>query len=402
MRQTFKRLSICIALMATTITFTFIGCKKNGSVAKEASLDKLNDYEKDIKAQIAVLPYWEKLPTKITNHSIAAKTFLADKNNKPLNQSESANTPAAPCNFTTPAYCNMAQYARAYDCSVSTPGSDGVYYIDFSYELSWDNAPVTKGSKGYLKIYNTQTNALVVDEITNNLSVTIKDRGADPFNSGNNIYWVNFRIPNAIARQYLENTTGLYSLYTAALFATSCTNGTNYLVGSTPITSNGFTGASANDPCTRNDKVLCLIASSGQPNPTYAPSIYLAGVNACTYNSTFIKPDVIQGEYSLNGGLTWFSNFTGGCNNGSGFAKLNQLGLGGFMSAPSLASGTFDLIFRYRNWKYGDPVRNTIACNPYFTIPSLTASPADCTNQGNPSILNSGYTYYYYGTVTIP
>ncbi len=324
---------------------------------------------------------------------------MKTENNNPLSAGSTTGTPAA-CNFTTPAYCNLVQYARAYECGPN-PGSfnNEAYYLQFTYQLSWDNAIYTKLTKGYLKIYDVATNALVVDEIIGHYNkIDVTDIGPDPINTGNNIYRVVFTCPTKISLPIVNGGTA-YSVYTSALFSTTCSNGTNYLVGSAAVTSAGFTGASGNDPCKRNEKILCLLATNGT---TYAASVSVntvaSSINTCIYNSTFIAPDVIEAQYSLNGGLSWLSNMTGYGNGGTGLIPYNApTSTGFFMSGPTLPTGNYNLVFRYRNWKYTNP-------NWYANFPPLTPTPPSggngCVNGGN-GTTGSGYTYYYYGNITI-
>jgi hypothetical protein len=405
MKQTLKQITVCIFCMATIVMFSLIGCKKSGL---NADAEEQKGFEEDIKAQLAKLPYRDKLPMQLLEEKIPVTTFLADDNGNPLPVTGSPNAIAAPCNFTTPAYCNLVQYARGYDCNATTAASDGGYFMDFTYELSWDNAPFTRTSKGYLKVYNTQTNALVVDFVTGLGGVVVTTLGPDAAVPGNTKYRVNFRIANPVPVEYINNTAGLYSVYTSALFTTTCANGTNYTVGSAPVTSAGFTGASGNNPCTRNDKIFCTVSSSGGANPSYSVSAAcFTPLNFCTTYGNFTPPDVIQVEYSLTGGSPtsiWYHNLTGYNNNGTGFIPYNAPGSqGSFMSSPALPSGTYNIVYRYRNWKYNNAA--WFSTFPY-TPPTLSTA---CGNFGNmsaePDLLGysiSGMTYVYYGNLIVP
>ncbi len=392
MKVTYKKVTLTLLFMAAVMVFTFIGCKKT-SLVTNLTPQKLKGYEESIKAHWAGLSKIDKLPTQIFDVNIPVATFLADENNNPLPQT---NAPAA-CNFTTPVYCNLVQYARMYDCEANTGNADGGYYLQFTYELSWDNSIYTKTSKGYLKIYDAATNALVVNQIISyNNKIDVTNLGADFSNPGNNKYRVVFTAPTAVSRTMINAGTA-YNVFTSALFGTTCANGTNYLVGSAAVTSSNFTGASGNDPCKRNDKIQCLLA--GSTSVGYAPSAYVntlaAPDNTCNYNSTFIIPNVVEVEYSLNDGVTFLTNMTASSGSLQNYLKYPGFT---FTSAPNLTTGTYNLVFRYKNWKYGDPAK--IGAIP-FNIPSLTATPPDCTNTGSPTA-GSGFTYYYYGNVIIP
>jgi hypothetical protein len=402
MKIIFNKVTLTVFCMITVAVFTFIGCKKT-AIDAVATPEELKGYEADIKAQIAKLPEREKLPTQIFNENIPVTTFLADENNNPLPAGTSPNGTAAACNFTTPAYCNLIQYARAYDCNISGGASDAGYYLQFTYELSWDNAIYVNTSLGYLKIYDATTNALVVNETIPYRYIKVVDRGADNTNPGNNVYRVTFSCQAVISTAIVNGGTA-YNVFTSALFGTTCNNGTNYLVGSAAVTSSGFTGASGNDPCKRNEKIICLLASSGGNNPTYRPSASFVAQSTgyCGYNSTFIIPDVIEVEYSKDGGSTFSSNMTSGIGIPTGnYLEYNSAGGGPsipYTSGAVLTSGTYNIVFRHRNWKYGDPAR--LITNP-FTPPGTSGAPLDCTNAGN-GTAPSAYTYYYYGNVIIP
>lgn len=408
MKIIFNKITLTVLCMVTVAVFTFIGCKKT-AIDAVATPEELKGFEADIRAQIAKLPEREKMPTQIFDEKIPITTFLADENNNPLPAGSTPNGTAAPCNFTTPAYCNLVQYSRTYDCNVNNGGpTDAAFYLQFTYKLSWDNAIDINTSQGYLKIYDAATNALVVNETIPYRYIKVVNRGADPSNPGNNIYEVTFSCQTVISTAIVTGGAA-YNVFTSALFGTTCNNGTNYLVGSAAVTSTGFTGASGNDPCKRNDKVVFMgLASSGTPNPTYAASagsyVY-ATTGACGYTSTFVLPDLIEMEYSLNGGQTFNPNMIGSQGSTGKYLRYHIPGSGGivgttFTSSPTLASGNYNLVFRYKNWKYGNPANiNFIP----FVQPTL---PSDCTNMGN-QIANtpppvSGYTYYYYGNVTIP
>ena len=402
MKTIFKKITLTVMFMLTVAVFTFIGCKKT-AINADVTPEELKGFEADIRAQIAKLPEREKLPTQVFNENLPVTTFLADENNNPLPAGTSPNGILTPCNFTTPAYCNLVQYSRTYDCQISGGASDAGYYLQFTYRLSWDNAIYVNTSLGYLKIYDAATNALVVNETIPYRYIKVLDLGPDLGISGNNIYEVTFSCQTVISTA-IVNGGAAYDVFSSALFGTTCNNGTNYLVGSAAVTSSGFTGASGNDPCKRNEKILCLLASSGGSNPTYAPSasFITQTTGYCGYTSTFIIPDVIEVEYSLNGGTSFFSNMTSGPGIPTGnYLEYNGAGGGPtipWTSAPVLTSGTHNVVFRYRNWKYGDPARLTT--NP-FTQPGTSPSPLDCTNTGSGTAA-SAYTYYYYGNVIIP
>jgi hypothetical protein len=402
MKIIFNKITLTVFCMITVAVFTFIGCKKT-AIDAVATPEELKGYEADIKAQIAKLPEREKLPTQVFNENIPVTTFLADENNNPLPAGTSPNGTAAACNFTTPAYCNLIQYARAYDCNINNGGAtDAGYYLQFTYKLSWDNAIYVNTSLGYLKIYDATTNALVVNQTIPYRYIKVVDEGSDPINPGNNIYEVTFSCQAVISTGIVNGGTA-YNVFTSALFGTTCNNGTNYLVGSAAVTSSGFTGASGNNPCKRNDKIVFMgLASNGAPNPSYRPSastsIYPT-TGACGYTGTFILPDVVEVGYSTNGGFSWnTTNMTGYLGSNQNYLKYHDPnGNGGitYSSGAVLSSGTYNLVFRYRNWKY----TNTANLNTY---PIPIPTPPDCSNVGSALSPDGGYSYYHYGNVIIP
>lgn len=376
--------------MAAVIAFTFIGCKKNGT--DNYSAKENDDIVKLIKSELQKNIKEQGGTPLIIPLNIPVQTYLSDEKNNPVTYSSYGV--AAPCNFTTPAYCNLLQYARTYDCT-ATGTTDGGYYLQFTYRLSWDNSIYTRASQGYLKIYDAATNALVVNDTIIHFNIQVLNLGTDPANSGNNIYEVTFRDPKLIASGYINGGTS-YSVYTSALFGTTCSNGTNYFASSAAVTSSSFTGASGNDPCKRNEKTWFSNISSTQSGYI---AVYTSDQNnTCSaYNTTFIPPDVQEAEYSTDGGATFngFHNIYAGNFNNTKFLKSAALHIA---ESAYITPGTYNVVIRYKNWKY-------TSSQPTYPIPVAVGSGANaCTVYGNQSAGNyntSGYTYDYFPNLVI-
>ncbi len=301
-----------------------------------------------------------------------------------------ANNFTSQCNYDLPAFCNLVQYSRVYRCASGALGAAG-YFLQFEYELSWNNNVVktfaANYTAGFAEIVDNASGSIVQSLTLNstNSDVQIVEIGPDPNPSfpNNYIFRVKFVTTDFTTHLVQESyiNSGNYAVNFSALFVTDCkTGGAPYSLWTAPVTSYGFTGASGNDPCKRNDKVWG--GTGPAASSTWSVTGYSAGSTiTCSFGGSFVATDLQEVQYKVDGGLwTNMDNYTA-----TSLPILNSAFVRGsdFCRTATLPSGTGHLIgLRYRNWKYG-------STSPW-QIPSL---PGDCRSYTNPSLPTSQQDY---------
>ncbi|HMJ48414.1 MAG TPA: hypothetical protein VK498_13870 [Ferruginibacter sp.] len=313
-------------------------------------------------------------------------TQWVDKNKNLISPN---NNITSACDWDYPSYCYLVQYARTFHCTTISPGQG--YYMQFEYELSWNNNVVNLNrtsvteTLGYIEIKDNSNNIV----FTSTVDAIITDLGVDPNNISNEIFHVKFDSPDWIDEAYIN---GNYTVKVSATFVSDCTSGQSSALWLLPVTTFDFTGDSGNDPCNRNDKVWYQapgLVGTGRIGVAWNP------LNISCFSSPFIEPHLVEVQYKLNNGSwTDFENYT---SSGLGIDQSAFIGRYDFGRSAVITSGTYEIGFRYRNWRY-------ILTNPSGTpIPTF---PDDCRSFENTSInapYNSGYTTwayeYYHGVV---
>lgn len=154
----------------------------------------------------------------------------------------------------------------------------------------------------------------------------------------------------------------------------------------------GITPGVGSDPCNRVDKVYFQ-----PPGVIGAKKIGVAGVNVLgnsCYSGVTTAPDLSEVQYSLDGGVSWIytmKNYTAPSN----FYIKNERFIRqiDFCRTDDLPSGTYNIVIRYKNWKYNTPPGTG------FTWPIPSPS-TDCSIYGNNNA--NTYIYEYYPNITIP
>jgi len=303
----------------------------------------------------------------------AATTMWVDQNRKPVTRNQMQNNNfSSQCNYDLPAFCNLVQYARVYACADGTHSSG--YYLQFEFELSWNNnvipynAGLGQRTAGFVDIVDGSSN--IVQSLTfdnTNSDVQIVEIGSDPNISGNYIFRVKFVTTqfntHVVSDTYINS--GSYDVKFSALFVSDCaTGGDPYSLWTNPVTSYGFTGASGDDPCERNDKAWVTTG------PSSGGTMIVAGYNGgltftCGYGGSFVAPDLQQVQYNIDGGgWTDMDNYTAN----SGWQIFGSAFMRGsdFSVTGTLPTGSHLLGLRYRNWKYigSSPMNTSLPTTP--------------------------------------
>ena len=340
------------------------------------------------------------------------ETRWVDKNQNFVTKEQmQKNSFTSACNYDLPTYCFLLQYSRVYRCASSTLGGPG-YFIQFDYELSWNSNivstdPYSNNTTGYVQIVSDATSNVVqtIDLDKNNSDVHITEVGPDPNTAGNYIFRVSFISTDynstIIQAGYINGDIGgTYTVKIGAQFVTDCNSGGDpYNLWIVPVTAFGFTGDSGNDPCKRNEKAWPDFSAGG----SYSSRIAIAGYNAtalttCGYGNPFNEPDLQEVQYSTDGGASWYdfaNDIT--ANNTLGIYNTAFIRKDDIARSATFSSGTYDIIIRYRNWKYnGSP----------SGWPQPAYANSDCSSPGdnptnNPSSTPwTTYAYAYYPNVT--
>lgn len=385
-------LSVAICIMI------FNGCKK--ADLKPAAVNNNIDLAAE-RAKVAKLMEKEGGIPQVFTRQQTATTFWGDMNGKPVTKEQMQNNFTSQCNFDLPSFCNLVQYARVYRCANGSLAAG--YFLQFEFEISWNNNIVKLGYGGNTTVGSANivdAGGVTVQSLSfdyTNSDVQIVEIGPDPNPSfpNNYIFRVKFVTTDfnthLVPEAYI-NTSG-YSVNFSASFATNCKVGGNpYSLWTVPVTSYGFTGASGNDPCKRNDKAWVTTG------PSAGGSMLVAGYNAggfasCGFGSTFIATDLQEVQYNIDGG-TWtnMDNYTA---TGLGIANSAYVRAGDFCRVTGLPSGSHLVGLRYRNFKY-----NT---TPPSNWPFPTGSNTLCRSYANTSLPSGqqdystwAYTYWPY------
>jgi len=365
-----KYITAIIAIAVFALVFN--GCKKADLKAPTTNNDNgmsIAQIKENVAKQIAK----EGGIPQIFTRKQAATTMWVDQNRKPVTRNQMQNNNfSSQCNYDLPAFCNLVQYARVYACADGTHSSG--YYLQFEFELSWNNnvipynAGLGQRTAGFVDIVDGSSN--IVQSLTfdnTNSDVQIVEIGSDPNISGNYIFRVKFVTTqfntHVVSDTYINS--GSYDVKFSALFVSDCaTGGDPYSLWTNPVTSYGFTGASGDDPCERNEKAWVTTG------PSSGGTMIVAGYNGgltftCGYGGSFVAPDLQQVQYNIDGGgWTDMDNYTAN----SGWQIFGSAFMRGsdFSVTGTLPTGSHLLGLRYRNWKYigSSPMNTSLPTTP--------------------------------------
>ncbi|MCY7292288.1 MAG: hypothetical protein LH615_08910 [Ferruginibacter sp.] len=369
-----KYITAIIAIAVFALVFN--GCKK-ADLKADTNTTGQSDLERAKANTKKRIEEMGGVPQVFTVHKKMITTW-ADKNGVPMDPKVTINS-AGCTNYDLPDYTELVQYQRIYNCS--EPG----YFIQFEYNVSWSKniVPLNFNSiatEGFIWIQDDATGTLNYYYTADKNDVTITDLGVDPNNSFNHIYNVKFdygkanHSGNAIPTGQINgDINGTYTVKLGATFASDCPD--SYGLNILPAHYFGFTSATGENPCERNDYPLFQ-----------APSIFanqdrigIAGydpLSTCSqFGGSFVRTDLQQVEYSINGGTSFspFPNVLGGGSTTNFILQYGYLRYNDFAESPVIASGTYTVILRFRNWKYSSGIPN-----PLNTIPAIANG--DCTS----------------------
>ncbi|NOT94606.1 hypothetical protein [Ferruginibacter sp.] len=384
MKTTLKGITQTVVLMAAVIIFTIYGCKKVDNSAITYDKETIERAKANAANKIAAAGGVQEVFAVNKPMTVA----WGDKNGS-LVKPSSINSFRGGCtNYDLPVYTNLIQHTRAFQCS----GGTG-YRIQWEYEVSWNHVIVPINSLGVetigtFRITDASYNMIIQENVTG----IVTDLGVDPINTGNHIYNVKFQYGPVLPTSYINTTGNIVSL--SASFASTCPD--SYALWIVPASAYGFTANTGLLPCDRHERPIFQ-----QPFVFNGHQIGISGydpLNSCgSYNTSFIRPDLQEVNYSLDGGISWsvFTIPTAPTSNpiySSGYIRYND-----FINTPVLPIGTYNVVIRYRNWKY-----NGTPPNP-LTIPLLNNA---CRNIGpfsinSPGELYASYTYEYYPNTVI-
>jgi len=307
--KTLTSLKYIPAIIAIAVfALVFNSCKK-ADLKPVATMENINiDAE---KAKVAKLMEKEGGIPQIFTRQQPVTTFWGDQNRKPLTKEQMQNNFVSQCNFDLPEYANLVQYARVYRCANGSAPAG--YFLQFEFEVSWNNNIVKFGTggnrtTGFADIIDpggVNVQSLSFDNTNSDVQIVDIGTSTNPSFPNNHIFRVKFvttdftsPINHLVPETYI-NTSG-YSVNFSAMFVTDCKTGGNpYSLWTIPVTSYGFTGASGNDPCKRNDKAWVSTVIGGAVSQVAG---YTAGGFAsCGFGSTFIATDLQEVEYNLDG-----------------------------------------------------------------------------------------------------
>ncbi len=395
----FKNMGAVVAFIAFCLVFN--GCKKedlkaDANITRSSDLEKAKAYVQQKSKEFGGLPQVFPVQQKMD-------VYWGDKNGLPMDPKVVINNGGGCSNFDIPDYTTLLQYQRIYLCFTPGPG----YLIQWEYNVSWNKAVVATNAnslstEGYIYIYDDNGDVFEEDYSVTGSDVVIADLGVDPNNSSNHIYNVKFNYSTPIPTSYINgNGITTYTVRLGATFASDCPD--FYALWITPASAFGFTGNTGLQPCDRNDRPIFMPPGQGGVD---LDKIGIAGYDPlflCSeYGSNgFTRTHLQQVEYSVNSGTNWFPfpNDLNGVPMGNPILQYGYIRYDDFAESDpnDLGSGTYNIILRFRNWKY-----NSVP-SP-LTIP--TTVNGDCHSAGNTS-LPSGqqnyatWAYEYHPNITI-
>lgn len=382
-----------ILVMVTALMVMMYSCKKMDSKPVIYDNETIERVKTNVTKQIAEAG---GIPVIFTVNK-PVSTFWGNENGIRATKSQlQANNWNSVCDGDYPTYCNLVQYTRTYRC-MNTPFG---YEIQFEYDISWNkNIINTNKFPTYGFITITNSGGIQVDYTISGSDVTIIDKGpsGDPNHPNDHLFKVSFR-SQAIPTAYINgDISGNYTVSVSANFNTDCN--TQYSLWTLPVGIWGFTTNTGLAPCDRHEKIWFQQPSiyNGHKFGVYA---YEPGSVCTEYSSTFIRPDLQEVQYFIEGLTTnWqvFTEETAPTNNpiyANGFLQKTN-----FVNTPILPPGTYNVIIRYRNWKYSGAIPSPLV------VPTLGTA---CQSWGNLTFSNPEYDYstwayeYYPGTVITP
>lgn len=384
---------ILTVLAITVFMLVLHSCKKMDSNPK-ISMDNAKAIAR-IKENVASQMAKEGgIPQVFTRNQPVTTQWIDHAGNPVTKEQMQSNNFTSVCNYNLPSYCNLIQYSRVFQCASSGLGGPG-YLLQFEYEVSWNNNIIATNTVGNIEIYEDATSNLVqsisLEDINSEMFIT----EIGPGSGDNYIFRVKFVTVDydndLVPTSYINGDFGTYTIKISAQFGTDCSSGGDpYALWALPVTTYGFTGDSGNDPCKRNEKAWFDYNTGG----SYADRFVITGFDAaslsCGYSSPFIRPDLQEVQYSINNGTTW-NNFinditaSGQGIDGTAFIRKDDVARSAY-----IGSGTYNVIIRYRNWKYSGSSSGW---------PTPSEFNGDCKSvgdigNGNPT--NSTYAYEYF------
>ncbi len=377
------------AVIAVAAFILFLnGCKKTDINDKTTStLDE--KIMSNIKANVAQQMAKEGGIPQIFTRKQPVTTYWADQFGKPVTKEQMQNNFVSQCNYDLPAYCDLVQYARVYRCASTVYGAAG-YFLQFEFEISWNNNIVKLGTggnrtSGFADIIDAggvTVQSLAFDDTNSDVQIVEIGQDPNPSYPNNYIFRVKFVTTdfNTHLVPELYINSGNHAVNFSAMFVTNCkSGGSPYSLRTLPVTTYGFTGASGNDPCKRNDKAWVTTGPSS--GGTMIVTGYNPGAVTCGYGGSFVAPDLQEVQYKIDAG-SW-QNVVNSTATGLGIANSAFLRGGDFANVTGFPSGTPHMVIvRYRNWKY-------ISTTPW-NIPNISN---DCRSYANTSLPSSYQDY---------
>lgn len=374
---------ICLCFLSS-----FYSCKKTDTELNNETAIGISKAKQQIAKQIEE---FGGIPEVITINQKLPAT-LVDMDGNPVDKTIFLNNNlVSACAGDIPDYVDLKQYVRIYQCAAAGLGGPG-FKIQFEFNVSWNNNVVLQSpynsnnkTKGKVRITHP-TFGTVFDKTTYDAKIT--DLGVDPVNTSNNIYRIKFTCNDIILATYINDLN--YTLRLGGTFVSDCSSLDQYGLALSDPAGWGFSPGTAYSPCSRNEKgwfsatALYRRLSISGYNPLS---------NSCDYSGVFIRPDLQAVQYSFNNGSTWsdFQNYTATTPSGLGILNSKYVRYSDFAQSPLLTPGTYNIVIRYKNWKYNS--------TPPSNWPIPTTATA-CRTYGND--LDNSYGYEFYPNTVIP
>ena len=292
---------LSVVLLIAGMFFLLNSCQKQSNSTNSGQNQDLIRARADLKAFIA------KNGTKYTvplNEKVNA--FYSDKNGKPVPADKlqrhggngvTVTSITSACDFSNAPVATLNSYSIFLQC-------DAGFQVSWNYTVSTNNNIVATNSHtstvtaGKFSLYNS-SNTLIYSA-TNCSPTSITDIGADPFNSGYELYSVTF---STVFLPISDFSTS-YTTKLGALLVTNCPD-----VEAFPIALQSYSATNyqfpSNQPCTRIDP-------SYANNSSFPLRIWGEDALGLCSGTGFVYPDLQEINFSIDGG-GWFG---GNTNNG--------------------------------------------------------------------------------------
>ena len=355
-----KMTTLWLALLTATagLCLLFYACKKHGETTTSLPTEPADVIAKtkaSIAAQISkngipiTVPVNEKLVSQWADSS--GHTFTQAQLEQLVAKSHGGHFVDAitsACDYSNVPTVTLLSYTIANDCING-------YKVSWTFQVSSNNNIVsangTTTSKGYLRVYSgtSPTTLLYSANVT---PATVADMGADPSNSGYELFNVSFTSGYVSNSDPYITPTGSSNVKLGGFFVTNCSDLEPITAGIQAYSATNFTYPSG-QPCTRIDPIW-INSGTGLTLTVFGED----PTGKCT-GTGYVFPSWQEVQCSEDGGTTWSTTYLSYNITGCPFANfigkqyVDPFGIAYLVyDYTHLSAGAHTILFRSRDVYY--------------------------------------------------